>query len=321
MNPADTTSAAHRRDDLRADPERLLAEWRALIERMHHLHGPEAAAMLGVPEAALIASRVGTGAVALAPQLAKLVSSMPDWGKVLVAVRSDLGVALAILDGVVPATQEGALRIVSGHHDLALGTDAIGSCYLFEDHDAHGHTLSLNWFDGQGDVIGRIFLVSKSGWANARAQLEAFALPDQARSPPARAWATPAIVRHVRRPANGTAIATAEGAGELMTKAILALARIPSARLDLEGRGAALRYTGPLAKTSHTPPAVHATSEGCKLHARPLKAVAAWWCEEPGEAPGLRFEDGGGGSLTLVTGGESTAASAWARSLVEGGKP
>lgn len=305
------------------DPDRIVAAWRALLAEHHHLHGPESAAMLGVPEAALIASRVGDGAVALRPHVAKWLASLRDWGKVLFAARCELGVVLAIgeTDVLEIDASEARLRVRIGRHDVAIDAAVVASGYLFEDRDAHGHTVSLNWFDGSGDCAGRVFLVSKSGREAAMPQLLAQALSPQSR----RAVTTPVRAGCVAHPAlegnaSGRALAEAADAARLMRRAILAVDGVPELTLALEGKGTSIVYRGPLGQPRDTPPAAHASAAECKLHARPDAAVAAWRWRRPGNgAPdGIRFDARDGGRLVLVPHGDAAAAAQWVDRILEG---
>ncbi len=304
------------------DPDHILDAWRVLLTKHHHLHGPEAAAMLGVPEAALVASRVGSGAVALSPDLAQCLSPLDRWGKVLVASRCAFGVVLAIVEGArVERCPDGRLlRLRSAQHDVMLDADTAASSYLFEDRDAHGHTFSVNWFDGRGDCVGRVFLIAKSGREHALTWLRAQALPEQSRmavTSPVRATRTP------HHELSGTTdpepLAAGKAAATLLQRAILAANRLPELTLAMEGMGTAIVYRGPLGKTHETPPSTHAADEGCKLHARPGATATAWrWRSRHRAATeGLRFDAGDGGQLYLIPEGQGAVAIGWLEELLK----
>jgi hypothetical protein len=290
--------------DLLAQPEELYAAWRQALRDNPHLHGPEAAARLRVPEAALMVSACGRGNTSLSGALAELLAPAAAWGRVLVASRNGLGVKLDVL-GQAQAflLDDGGVRLSDAHHDIVLSAQGIARFELFEEEDGHGRTLSLNWFDGQGHVVGRLFLMSKSGREDALPHLMAFATAAQSRHWAPQALSTPPIAAwpdEAGEPLPGAAV-------EWARAAILACDAVPLMRLALSGRGARSVYTGPLSKTSSTPPAVHATDLLCKLHARPAGAQHA----RKLYGGGLEVRDAEGAALQITPATEPAAW--WAR--------
>lgn len=57
-----------------SNPDALRVAWADLVAQHPHLHGPEVALRLGVPEAAMIAARIGHGAVELVPDLSAVLA-------------------------------------------------------------------------------------------------------------------------------------------------------------------------------------------------------------------------------------------------------
>ncbi|HRZ02116.1 MAG TPA: ChuX/HutX family heme-like substrate-binding protein [Burkholderiaceae bacterium] len=286
----------------RHDPRVVLDAWEALRAAHPHVHGPEAAAMLGVPEAALVASKVGQGAtVGLRPSLRAALSSCAAWGKSLVALRNEAGVMLNVLDEVTLADAgAGLVKLVGRAHELLLADTAIASLFLLEDNDSHGHTLSLNWFDAGGDVIGRVFLMSKAGRERALPEIVSLALAQQSRTlefDPAAA--RPDLLRLAPRTEPRASSQPRPAPARFAADAILALADLPSVSVTMEGRGGAGHYLGAVTRTSQTGPAVHATSSEIKLHLRPAAFVAACLSTSEGGDPCARLVDGQGGALTL----------------------
>ncbi len=253
------------------DPAALHAAWRQALQAHPHLHGPEAAARLGVPEAALLASATGHGNLRLAGSLDQVLAPVANWGRVLVATRNRLGVKLDVLgQAALGVEADGSLRLHDAQQEIHLATQGIAELHLFEEHDHHGHTLSLNWFDGQGHVIGRLFLMSKSGRELALPHVQRFALANQARAWQAVATEAPPLLGW--GPSGAVADALPGAPSAWAAAAVLACDSVPRMRLSLGGPGARSRYEGPLGKCSSTPPAVHATDLLCKLHARTATA-------------------------------------------------
>jgi hypothetical protein len=302
------------------DPSALRAAWTDLLSRSPHLHGPEAAARLGVPEADLLASRIGDGVEELAPDLPALLDGCDGWGKLLVAVRNGLGVALSIIDGCrASAGADGVVLVADG---VAVRADAsaasVAVAYLFEDHDAHGHTVSVNWFDARGDVVGRVFLMSKSGRERALPRLRRLASPgasaaqrrarsqDAPRPPMQRGQAVLQASRRVER-------VEPSAVGE---RAILDRSASSSWRVSIDGPGMALDYAGPLARSSHTPPAVHATDERIKLHLRMGAARALDAGRLDDGCAALRWSDEDGAGLVLAAVDDSARSDAWVDAMI-----
>jgi putative heme degradation protein len=320
------TIATPYRVDFLANPAALRQAWADLLAQNHHLHGPEVAARLGVPEAAMLAARIGHGAVALVPDLAALLAPCGQWGKVLLAARNRLGVALMIMDDPAVQVHDTHVHLQTARHLGVVSTVGIDRCYLFEEHDHHGHTLSLNWFDGRGDVIGRLFLMSKSGREVALPVLHALALPNQ--NPH---WqpgeAMPSAVVLPDAPA-ASAVETDVWATGAATPAaaeqvVMACAAATDMTVVLQGAGVAVRYSGPLAKTMRTPGAVHAADSACKLHLRMDAAtqLALAPASASDGAPTLWVQDGQGGSMAFAAGPWQAASQAWLATLAQKIKP
>lgn len=299
--------------DVLQDPEALRLAWAALLAQNHHLHGPEAAAQLGVPEAALLASRVGFGAVALQPDLATLLAQTGQWGKLLLAARNRLGVALLIMDDpeVMVSATEVVLR--TEQHLARVALAGVDRCYLFEERDGHGHTVSLNWFDADGHVIGRLFLMSKSGREVAGPVLQAQALPHQERTwVPGRVPAPEVVALEGGVEGTNRELAC-EGApsGAWAEAAVLACSAAVPISVTWQGRGMAVRYQGPLGKSMRTPGAVHASDAACKLHLRMAACSRVSVREDADGGATLVLEEGDGGSLGLRAGESAAESLTW----------
>ena len=64
--------------DIALSPDQILDGWRNLVRTHDHLHLPQIAIHLGVPEAALVAARIGTGAVRLVPDLVRVLEPITE---------------------------------------------------------------------------------------------------------------------------------------------------------------------------------------------------------------------------------------------------
>ncbi|MFZ4071772.1 MAG: ChuX/HutX family heme-like substrate-binding protein [Caulobacterales bacterium] len=246
------------------NPDALLAAWRDLMAKHHHLHNPQAAMILGVPEAALIAARVGDGAMALQPDVGALLATASQWRRVLIAVRSAAGVWLGFdhIDGFEARdwiTLQGQSFITA-----KLRADAVAHAFWFEDEDdMHGRTQSLQLFDAAGRDVAKVLILHKSAAEEARARFQTLALPHQNRaltltSPGAAARPAPSQASHA------------------LFAFMRALDRFPDDLIFENGHAdAAGTYRGPIESTSYDEMTAHAYAMSLKLHLRPMGVQTA----------------------------------------------
>ena len=170
------------------DPKALRTAWRGLLRTHHHLHVPDAARMLGVPEVALIASRIGDGAVRLTPDIAEVLAPVSEWGRVLCAFSNPCGVHMP-LGAISVAMGRGGVFCLRGEHMQAeIDRRAIADAYLFADHDdSHGNTRSIQFFDAAGAPVLKIFVFHKSKFEAAERHFAALTAEDQSRTVPTAA--------------------------------------------------------------------------------------------------------------------------------------
>ncbi|MDW8312416.1 MAG: ChuX/HutX family heme-like substrate-binding protein [Burkholderiales bacterium] len=252
--------------EARSNPEAILAARDALVATGEHLHGPEIAARLGVPEAAVVAARLGRDAFELACDVPALLAPMAAWSKCLLALRSAFGVALAIGRFRAPQMADGHLSIASEEHSASVHLAAADRAYLLEEHDMHGHSVSINIFDAAGDALLRVFLMSKEGREHALPHLQRHRLSAQERR-----WQPRGQVD----PSRGHSVAASDpAAADSLREALLALAAGSARQVLMHSATSALTSRFRATHTSDTPPTTHATSSALKLHLRPGAAVA-----------------------------------------------
>lgn len=167
----------------RRDPDDLLAAWQHLLQTHHHLHAPEAARLLGVPEAALVASRIGSGAVRLMPDIAAVLRPVSAWGRVLCAFSNPCGVHMPLGAVSVAARGDGALRLSGPHMRAEIDAGAVADAYLFVDRDeSHGNTRSVQFYDAAGAAILKVFIFHKTRFDAAEGHFAGLAANDQSRT-------------------------------------------------------------------------------------------------------------------------------------------
>ena len=301
-------------DTLLQNPDFLAEQWHALRVQHHHLHSPDAARRLQVPEAALMASHQGRGAWSLKPALAELLGPLADWSRVILVARNGLGVGMVLGSGYRASMLDGWLHLQepTGQSELFVQPSAVHEVWLLEDHDAHGHTFSLNAFDGQGHAILRVFLMSKRGRELALPYLMGFET-DRTRG----AWAAaapdaapcdPALTAKRFRTPELRAVGTANRVSlkRLLTGCMSSdepvatyFERVAQQKDPITirfcGASIGFQYDGSFGKTSTTPGAVHAHSEGFKLHLR----LAGLGSVSVDTVCGLRAQDRSGGWIEV----------------------
>lgn len=272
------------------DPGRLLALWQALLARQAHTHLPQAAAALGVSEARLLATRVGTGAVCLKPDLLALLDGIEQWRKIFIVTPNSLGVTIAILDVLEhSASRDEPIRLLGAQHQITLDAARVRHCYLFEDRDAHGYSLSLCWFDADGTGLGKLFLRSRRGREFALPRLMAQAQAKQSR-----------VFNGADRLASGTERVLPDmDSGQQAYDALTAASRLEAVELRMVGGMVDSRYDGPLSSLSRTPGALHFSAAGCKAHLRPAAAQSIFILQDNDGRRGLQINTATG-SLSIM---------------------
>ncbi len=164
------------------DPNLLLSDWEDLLTSHAHLHPPEAARMLGVPEAALPACRIGSGAVRLQPNLPALLKPIQDWGRVLCAFSNAAGVHMP-LGNVSLSVEPDHIGLNGKHMQSQIDPAAIADAYLFVDREeSHGNTKSIQFFGGNGETILKVFVFHKTKFAEAEKHLLTYESDNQKRT-------------------------------------------------------------------------------------------------------------------------------------------
>jgi len=160
----------------------LLTDWNDLLARHAHIHPPEAARLLDVPEAALTACRIGSGAVRLKPVLPALLKPIENWGRVLCAFSNASGVHMPL--GDVTLSQEPTHVVLEGDHMYAqIDDSAITDAYLLIDKDeSHGNTRSIQFFDSSGAAVLKVFAFHKTKFVEAEQHLLSLTSSNQNRA-------------------------------------------------------------------------------------------------------------------------------------------
>ncbi|GEM_PF-2631405 len=254
-------------------PDEILKEWMDLRKERPHTHDPEAAAILGVPEAALHASRVGRGAVVLTTDLRSLLTPLPEWRRVFVVNRTLFGVNIHSLK--VESTLGGSateIRLNDPRNDILIMTQDVHQCFYIEDQTEHGRSAGLAWFNQSGHVLGKILLRSRQGQEIAKPHFLKHALADQS-----RIFLSDGCTENGTFDHNHSQTTSVKKAIETVQKLLLRTSQKFSMvrAIAMHSQGMISRYSAPLSKSNATGSWVHASSVDFKCHLRLDAAVHA----------------------------------------------
>jgi putative hemin transport protein len=178
-------------------PDDLLAREAALRAGGGSLRMRDAAAALGVPEAALLEARRGTGAARRLRRsdtpdgFGAVLSGLPEAGEVMALTRNEACVH-ELHGRYNPPDIEGAMGQVVGEIDLRLFLRHWTFGYLLDEDTRSGPRRSLQFFDAAGAAVHKVHATAASDRAGFDRVAEAFADPDAAPAafsaprPPAR---------------------------------------------------------------------------------------------------------------------------------------
>lgn len=163
-------------------PDDILAGWRALVATGAHVHLPQIAAHLQVPQAALLAARIGTGATRLQPDLVAVLRPIKQWHRVLLVASSDLGVFMP-MDHVAEFHEDSTGVTLSGEAlSTRIDPSLIHELYIFEDSETGpGTSKSIQAFDGAGDPLLKVVMFHKPSFRAALDWTAGYTHPDQSR--------------------------------------------------------------------------------------------------------------------------------------------
>lgn len=165
------------------DPDALLAAWGRLLETHAHLHAPDAARMLAVPDSALAAARIGSGAVRLKPDIGALLAPVSEWGRVLCAFSNACGVHMPLGTVAAEPGEGDVLRLRGTHMRADIDAAAVADAYLFVDRDgSHGNTRSVQFYNAAGAPILKVFIFHKTLFEAAERHLAGVKADDQSRT-------------------------------------------------------------------------------------------------------------------------------------------
>ena len=159
----------------------LFLAWQVLRNEQPRLRARDAAQHLGVSEAELLACRVGEDAVLLRPDWQELLPSLLALGEVMVLTRNEHCVHERhgyYRDTTVMANGKMGL-VVSADIDLRLFLSGWKSAFALSEETKRGTQRSLQFFDGQGVAVHKVFLTDNSDIAACDALVARFTAIEQ----------------------------------------------------------------------------------------------------------------------------------------------
>ncbi|MCZ4351203.1 hypothetical protein O4H61_01605 [Roseovarius aestuarii] len=259
-------------------PDEILAGWRALVATGAHVHLPQIAEHLKVPQAALLAARVGTGATRLQPDLAAVLRPIRDWHRVLLVASSELGVFMP-MDHITNLTEDSTgLGLFGDTSSARIDPSLAHEVYIFEDNETGpGTSKSIQAFDGAGQSLLKVILFHKPSFRAALDWTAGFVHPDQSRKwRPATggdAGGSSAIAR------NNKVAETGGQGGDMPPHAFaetLEHVRETGQQLEIRARspGVDVTWRGQLTKLRLVGPMVHLHEATLRAHLNLAKATA-----------------------------------------------
>ena len=151
-------------------PSELFQAWQVLRSEQPKLRARDAAGLLAVSEAELVASRLGGDTVRLRPEWATLLPALESLGYIMALTRNEhcvherKGHYREV--SVMPSGQMGL--VVSADIDLRLFLGGWASVFAIAEETARGTQRSIQIFDKQGTAVHKVFLTADSNveaWA------------------------------------------------------------------------------------------------------------------------------------------------------------
>jgi len=319
----------------------LAAEWAALREKSPSTRIRDAARELGVPEAALVATRLGAGARRLRPQFADVLRRLPTVGRVMALSRNESAVHER-KGRYEKVAIEGAMGTVLGPDiDLRLFLARWRHGFAVEEEARGAVRKSLQFFDASGGAIHKVYALEDTdgvAWdalvaefaADAAEPAPAFTAPAAATRAPEksdadvdvprfrREWEAladthdffPLLARHGLSRTQalrlaGDELARPVAASSLRATLERAAAGATPIMVFVGNAGILQIHGGPVKNVVATPPWINVLDPDFNLHAREDRIDAAWVVRKPtrdGIVTSLELFDAEGETIALLFG-------------------
>ncbi|QEN87558.1 hypothetical protein FZC33_15045 [Labrys sp. KNU-23] len=284
----------------------LKQRWQALRESQSGLRIRDAAAQLGVSEAALLETRIDEGVRRLAVRIDALCAALPHLGTVMSLIRNESAVHEKDIAFPTGVGSDGEIRFVGEEFALTLIPSAVAHAFYVEDANPKGPLRSIQLFDAAGGALWKIYARDKADHAAFERLLAELAWPEDVQP------------ISFSRPAAASADTAAAG-NPVDLQAVLetAAAEAIPVRLEVANHGVRQSHRGPLVRIVRMGPWLNVLDPGFDWHLNenPLSGGSV----EPGDRPSLVLHLASGGEAARLQADDSATADQQAtwRGLVE----
>ena len=140
------------------DPEELLFRWKVLAAAEPGLQVRDAAVLLEVSEAELVATRCGQSVSRLEGPWDRLIRALPDLGQVMALTRNQHVVHEKVGQYTRMRSHSGTGLILGADIDLRVFLQHWHLGFAVGDHHAQGKRFSLQFFDRDGTAVHKVYL-------------------------------------------------------------------------------------------------------------------------------------------------------------------
>lgn len=156
----------------------LAQRWQELLNDNPALRIRNAAAVLGVSEAELLATRQGNGVVRLQADFKKMLQEIEALGEVMALTRND-GMVHEKTGQYKDVTIHGFMGLALGVIDLRIFFNRFVTAFAVTENTAHGERNSLQFFDGQGEAVHKIYATANTRMEEFNAMVTRWRADDQ----------------------------------------------------------------------------------------------------------------------------------------------
>ena len=284
----------------------LKQRWQALRESQSGLRIRDAAAQLGVSEAALLETRIDEGVRRLAVRIDALCAALPHLGTVMSLIRNESAVHEKDIAFPTGVGSDGEIRFVSEEFALTLIPSTVAHAFYVEDANPKGPLRSIQLFDAAGGALWKIYARDRADHAAFERLLAELAWPEDVQP------------ISFSRPAAASADTAAAG-NPVDLQAVLetAAAEAIPVRLEVANHGVRQSHRGPLVRIVRMGPWLNVLDPGFDWHLNenPLSGGSV----EPGDRPSLVLHLASGGEAARLQADDGATADQQAtwRGLVE----
>lgn len=156
----------------------LAQRWQELLNDNPALRIRNAAAVLGVSEAELLATRQGNGVIRLQADFKKMLQEIEALGEVMALTRND-GMVHEKTGQYKDVTIHGFMGLALGVIDLRIFFNRFVTAFAVTENTEHGERNSLQFFDGQGEAVHKIYATANTRMDEFNAMVTRWRADDQ----------------------------------------------------------------------------------------------------------------------------------------------